>query len=85
MKRDDSLDPAELKRAGGRPANINSEAVLNLLGGPPDGQGPMTNAQWQAEAEKRFGMPETTFRRHRDKLKEDRKVKLAGKKYEVLW
>ena len=56
MRPDESLDPARLKLAGGRPKRHTVEALLRLLGDQSLG-----TAEWQKLAQTESGMPKSTF------------------------
>ena len=62
------LDPAKLKKAGGRPAKHRPEDLLSHL--PPDG---LTQKEWLAAAAKKK-ISERTFYRLREELEMGRKV-----------
>ena len=56
MRPDESLDPARLKLAGGRPKRHTVEALLRLLGDQS-----LSTAEWQKLAQTESGMPKSTF------------------------
>ena len=53
MRPDESLDPARLKLAGGRPKRHTVEALLRLLGDQS-----LSTVEWQKHAQTESGMPE---------------------------
>jgi len=69
MRRDDGLDPARLKQAGGRKPTYAPEDLLILL--PPEG---LTNAEWLTKATEE-GMSRPTFFRLRKALENDGKTR----------
>jgi len=68
MHHDDGLDPAKLKKVGGRKPTYSPADLLALL--PPEG---LENAGWQAKAEVE-GMSRPTFYRLRKELKNSKKI-----------
>jgi hypothetical protein len=63
-RRDDSLDPANLKRPAGRGDDHPASQLLGMLAEP------MTNTEWRTAS----GWPDSTFRRKRDELVSGGKV-----------
>lgn len=75
------VDPDEIQ-TGGRPKSFDAEEILELL--PPEG---LTPGEWQEAARKECGVKESTFHRHRRKLKEQDRVlksKASGKWQPVM-
>ncbi len=70
--RDDQLDPAKLKRVGGRTETNTADKALNALGAATMGYG-----EWM----KASGMTETTFRRKLKALLEAGRVEQVGNLY----
>jgi hypothetical protein len=68
MHRDDDLDPAKLKKSGGRKPTYLPADLLAML--PPDG---LANADWLAKADGE-GMSKPTFYRLRKELVQAKKI-----------
>jgi hypothetical protein len=76
MKRDEGLDPAKLKSAGGRKPTVRSDAVLELL------ERPLTTTEWLRLAEQELGASKATFHRKLEELRQSERVlksKVDGK------
>ncbi|MBL9172516.1 MAG: AAA family ATPase [Verrucomicrobiales bacterium] len=71
FRRDDDLDPGNLKKAG-RPQTKSADDVLSLL--PEEG---MRSGEWEAAAIGALNISERTFRSRLKELKEQKKVTLS--------
>lgn len=63
MKREDALNPDELKKPGGRPKTYDTEAILHLLD-----KKALSTSDWQKLASQELGVSRSGFFRARDEL-----------------
>lgn len=66
FQREDSLDPAALKTAGGRPKEFQPEVLLKCLGGDR-----LTSGEWQKRCQEEEGIGSATFYKLKKELESD--------------
>jgi hypothetical protein len=66
---DDALDPAKLKKVGGRPKSSDAEESFALL--PPEG---LTTSEWAKKAEAEYGVKLSTLHNHRRALEKEGRI-----------